>query len=307
MIKNEFYSKLIDNSNNDRKQELPTVKDITVVKVEETKFEIKEVEYDGYSIELEWEYDKDLGYDKKAEVIIVKSNDKLYVAKINTRIATLKTLPEYGQIQRILPDSIDSIVARYFKLKDAIEANCEFPTRLVISHGDPCFANTLYHKSSQLMKFIDPKGALTEDELYLHPYYDIAKLSHSVCGRYDFFNSGLFEIKINENLAPELMLDFDNEPYKAIFRQKAEANGFVYLAVRIYEVSLFLSMCRDGSIFPHIGITLFETLISFLLVFLVSLILSTLLWHSTKLSEIMEPIQNIISGIQRSTSPRFVW
>jgi hypothetical protein len=81
MIKNEFYSKLIDNSNNDRKQELPTVKDITVVKVEETKFEIKEVEYDGYSIELEWEYDKDLGYDKKAEVIIVKSNDKLYVAK----------------------------------------------------------------------------------------------------------------------------------------------------------------------------------------------------------------------------------
>lgn len=81
MIKNEFYSKLIDNSNEDRKQELPTIKSIKVENVEETDFTANEVKYDGYQIDLSWEYDKDLGFDKKAEVIVVKSENKMYVAK----------------------------------------------------------------------------------------------------------------------------------------------------------------------------------------------------------------------------------
>ena len=72
-------------------------------------------------------------------------------------------------------------------------------------------------------------------------------------------------------------------------------------------VTLFLSMCGDGSIFPHIGITLFETLISFLLVFLVSLILSTLLWHSTKLSEILEPYLVVLNSLPKSAlAPLFI-
>ena len=81
MIKNEFYSKLIDNSNNDRKQELPTITKISLDSIKETKFTINEIDYDGYQATLSWDYDKDLGFDKKAEVIVVKSNDKMYVAK----------------------------------------------------------------------------------------------------------------------------------------------------------------------------------------------------------------------------------
>ena len=81
MIKNEFYSKLKDNSNDDRKQELPTIKSINVIGTEQTKFEIDKSEYDAYVINLEWEYDKDLGYDKKAEVTLVKKDNKLYVVK----------------------------------------------------------------------------------------------------------------------------------------------------------------------------------------------------------------------------------
>ena len=71
---------------------------------------------------------------------------------------------------------------------------------------------------------------------------DVAKLSHSVCGSYDFFNNALFDVRIGEDFSPELELPFENARYINIFRRKLEESGFDYLSVRIYEVSLFLSM-----------------------------------------------------------------
>ena len=92
------------------------------------------------------------------------------------------------------------------------------------------------------MKLIDPKGALCEEDLYTHPYYDLAKLSHSICGRYDFFNNGLYEIKLDSDMKLSLELNFDNSAYVKLFRKYLEENGFDYLTVRLYEASLFLSM-----------------------------------------------------------------
>ena len=106
-------------------------------------------------------------------------------------------------------------------------------------------------KSTKTLKFIDPKGATTESELWTNPYYDIAKLSHSVCGRYDFFNNALFDIKINSTFSYDLEIPFDNEKYVAVFRKKVEENGFDYLTVRIYEASLFLSMLPLHIDNPH--------------------------------------------------------
>lgn len=172
--------------------------------------------------------------------------DALYDGKVRNRIADLKEFPQYQKIKsllEILADAdIDALVSKYFRLRKAAEGKVHSPHRLVIGHGDPCFANTLYNKSTKTLKFIDPKGALTEEELWTDPYYDVAKLSHSVCGRYDFFNNGLFDIRINDAFSYELDISFDNTMYKDIFKTKAEENGFDYLLVRIYEASLFLSM-----------------------------------------------------------------
>ena len=81
LIKTQFYSQLVDNSDGNRKQELPTVKSIEVLSQEASKVEASGKEYDGYIITLSWEYDKDLGFDKKSEVRLVKDNNKLYVVK----------------------------------------------------------------------------------------------------------------------------------------------------------------------------------------------------------------------------------
>ena len=43
-------------------------------------------------------------------------------------------------------------------------------------------------------------------------------------------------------------------------------------------ITCFLKMTEDGSVFHHIGITLYETLVSFLLVTLTSILTAILLW-----------------------------
>lgn len=184
-----------------------------------------------------------------------KTADALYVDKVNERIANLKTLPQYKKIKMLLEATadadIDLLVKKYFRLKDRIESGKAYPHEAAIGHGDPCFANALYNKSTRTLKFIDPKGALTENELWTNPYYDIAKLSHSVCGRYDFFNNALFEIKIDDQFSYKLEIPFDNSRYIEIFKKKAEENGYDYLSVRLYEASLFLSMLPLHIDNPH--------------------------------------------------------
>lgn len=190
-----------------------------------------------------------------SEIDYQKVADALYIDKVNDRIADLKKLPEYKKIETLLKASedtdIDYLVSKYFTLKKKIEARASYPRQFVIGHGDPCFANALYNKSTKTLKFIDPKGAITEDELWTNPYYDIAKLSHSVCGKYDFFNNALFDIKIDNTFSYDLEIPFDNSRYIEIFKKKVEENGFDYLSVRIYEASLFLSMLPLHIDNPH--------------------------------------------------------
>lgn len=68
-----------------------------------------------------------------------------------------------------------------------------------------------------------------------------------------------------------------------------------------------LKLGADHSLFLHIGITLFETIVSFLLVFFISLIVATALWYSTRLSEILEPYLVILNSLPKSAlAPLFI-
>ncbi|MCM1569963.1 MAG: ABC transporter permease [Roseburia sp.] len=72
-------------------------------------------------------------------------------------------------------------------------------------------------------------------------------------------------------------------------------------------VRLLWKFSVDGSIFLHIGITLAETILSFLLVFVISLIFATLLWLSPKLSEVFEPYLVILNSLPKSAlAPLFI-
>lgn len=72
-------------------------------------------------------------------------------------------------------------------------------------------------------------------------------------------------------------------------------------------VSYFMKMLLDGSFFTHTGITLFETLLSFLLITLISMTTATLLWYSKTLSEILEPYLVVLNSLPKSAlAPLFI-
>lgn len=66
-------------------------------------------------------------------------------------------------------------------------------------------------------------------------------------------------------------------------------------------------LATDKSLFYHVGITLLEILISFLLVFVISLFTATALWCSSGLSEVLEPYLVILNSLPKSAlAPLFI-
>lgn len=189
--------------------------------------------------------------DRKSETVTSMEYEaeakRLYVSKVYDRIRQLKEMPGYERLAKLIesttpyPD-IDAVVKRYVNMYDGMREKMSFDHVRVISHGDMCFSNILYSNHDSLLVLIDPKGALTEDELYMDPYYDIAKLSHSVCGHYDYLNSDLYEISLDADMMAHLTVDADNRQYVEIFREYLDAAGIDIRLIRLYETSLFLSM-----------------------------------------------------------------
>lgn len=67
------------------------------------------------------------------------------------------------------------------------------------------------------------------------------------------------------------------------------------------------NMILDLSLFRHIGITLIETFLSFLLVILIGLTAASFLWFSEKCSEIFEPYLVILNSLPKSAlAPLFI-
>lgn len=82
--KDTMYKNIESNVYGDRKQELPVVEEIEVEEVEEIKFKLNNENVDAYKVVLEWEYEKDLDYDDKKEIILVKEDSKLSIVETRT-------------------------------------------------------------------------------------------------------------------------------------------------------------------------------------------------------------------------------
>ena len=62
----------------------------------------------------------------------------------------------------------------------------------------------------------------------------------------------------------------------------------------------FFDMVLDKSIFLHLGVTLYETILSFLLVIAISILMAVALWFSSKLSEILDPYLVVLNSLPKS-------
>lgn len=115
------------------------------------------------------------------------------------------------------------------RIKKAYEYFIKYRTNwdLSISHGDLCLSNILWIDNVSMIKFIDPRGAETKNDIFMDNYYDLAKLSHSIDGGYE---SIIYETKNKNNIL------------KPILDNYLESNGIIYELLKVYEASLFLSM-----------------------------------------------------------------
>ena len=62
----------------------------------------------------------------------------------------------------------------------------------------------------------------------------------------------------------------------------------------------FMEMCRDLSIFSHLGVTVTETLVSFFIVVILGAGLAVLLWCFPRLAQVTEPYLVILNSLPKS-------
>lgn len=170
---------------------------------------------------------------------------RTYKDKVANRIDQMKGKSEYKDLQPYIDTNfggLDAMFTRYSKLLDKISTHA-VSSDLVIGHGDLCFSNILYSKITGIMRFIDPRGANDNDDLYACPFYDLAKLSHSIIGNYDFINYGLYRLEIDAKLNINLHIDMGAPSWARImYEERLHNAGFYPPMIRLFEVSLFLSM-----------------------------------------------------------------
>lgn len=68
-----------------------------------------------------------------------------------------------------------------------------------------------------------------------------------------------------------------------------------------------IEMAKNGQLFFHVGITLGETLVSFFLVTVISILLAMLLWAASSVAEVAEPYLVILNSLPKSAlAPLFI-
>lgn len=112
---------------------------------------------------------------------------------------------------------------------------------LNIIHGDLCFSNILYNMEQKIIRVIDPRGKFGQFDIYGDYRYDLAKISHSISGKYDYIIRDMFDIyESDEELKFKIIEDKNNMIGKTIFYEYV--NSDILKQIEIIEALLFLSM-----------------------------------------------------------------
>jgi hypothetical protein len=115
-----------------------------------------------------------------------------------------------------------------------------------VMHGDFCFSNILYNSRVRRIRVIDPRGLVFKGrhEVYGDPRYDLAKLGHSIEGRYDHIIAGRYSATIHDH---DYEISFEDAPHHnwvgSAFRELAIGPFAGHSdEMQAIVVSLFLSM-----------------------------------------------------------------
>jgi hypothetical protein len=113
-----------------------------------------------------------------------------------------------------------------------------------VIHGDLCLSNILYDRRNSFVRVIDPRGEFGDVGIFGDMRYDLAKLSHSLEGDYDFMVNGMFESQWTPGgFRYQPQLDERHRVVKKLFHNWFTSEyGDAYLQIKLIESLLFLSM-----------------------------------------------------------------
>ena len=116
-----------------------------------------------------------------------------------------------------------------------------------LMHGDLCFSNILYNSRAERVRLIDPRGGVEEGApgIFGDFRYDVAKLAHSIVGRYDLIMTGRYTL--TRDLSGGYVLGFPDDAERDwledAFAEKVLARlGLEPRVVWAVMITLFLSM-----------------------------------------------------------------
>ncbi len=179
--------------------------------------------------------------------IINTSLKEMYITKTFNRLNTLKFDKEFvGLFDKniIISNQTYEPLNYYIEKLPYLVNNIiikKYGNSFNIIHGDLCFANILVEDNYNFMRLIDPRGSFGSFDIYGDSNYEMAKLLHSLEGKYDFIIEDLFDVNKNGNNINFVIFDKNTEIIK-VFNDVFSKKLNNLLAIRLIEATLFLSM-----------------------------------------------------------------
>lgn len=187
---------------------------------------------------------------KVSDKNIIPSIEEMYLTKTLQRFDKLR---KDSRFAAFFNNSIEVNSKRYCSLDEITEILKKTIPELLynikefnIIHGDLCFANMMVDSNLSFIKVIDPRGKFGAYDIYGDPRYELAKLFHSVDGKYDFIIKDLFDIDYNLEKAgiqfkiQDRKRDFDL--YSVFLDTFSSEIGDDIQQIELIEALLFLSM-----------------------------------------------------------------
>ena len=199
-------------------------------------------------------------YTKELESGRARENlEEMYLEKTKRR---MKKVKNSGGFEEFFEKDEIEIKGERYKSADYIYRNLErilekrdiySQSRFFALHGDLNFSNILYDVRSGSIKLIDPRGEFGEFAVYGDMRYDLAKMRHSVSGKYDFVINDMFSIEVDKKVEYEIFETNLHREREEKFNQilKMEYGKEIYRDVKTIESLLFLSMVPLHSDYPE--------------------------------------------------------
>ena len=182
---------------------------------------------------------------------IINSLEEMYLNKTIQRLKKLKQSNDAFKNFFEHPIQVNgrrfiSIIDLIIKLQKIIPEMLYDVNEFTIIHGDLCFSNIMIDNNFSFIKVIDPRGKFGIFDIYGDHRYELAKLFHSVDGKYDFIIKDLFELSFNADNCSINYAIQDKERgynlYQIFLRIFKDEIGNNLKKIELIEALLFLSM-----------------------------------------------------------------